>query len=80
MITALWRTDRVNEMILVDMGHIELSTDQQDEHNFNTEAYIYGIYTPNIINPIEVLTPILIQGSVMCPGGWNFSAQVQASN
>ena len=54
---CLWRTDRVNEMILVDMGHIELSTDQQDERNFNTEAYIYGLYTPNIINPIESLNP-----------------------
>ena len=54
---CLWRTDRVNEMVLVDMGHIELSTDQQDERNFNTEAYIYGLYTPNIINPIESLNP-----------------------
>jgi len=54
---CLWRTDRVNEMVLVDMGHIELSTDQQDERNFNTEAYIYGLYTPNIINPIESLDP-----------------------
>ena len=54
---CLWRTDRVNEMVLVDMGHIELSTDQQDERNFNTEAYIYGIYTPNIIEPIPSLNP-----------------------
>ena len=54
---CLWRTDRVNEMILVDMGHIELSTDQQDERNFNTEAYIYGLYTPNIINPMPSLNP-----------------------
>ncbi len=54
---CIWRTDRVNEMIMVDMGHIELSTDQQDERNFNTEAYIYGLYTPNIINPIESLNP-----------------------
>ncbi len=54
---CLWRTDRVNERILVDIGHIELSTDQQDERNFNTEAYIYGIYTPNIIDPIPSLNP-----------------------
>jgi sulfatase modifying factor 1 len=54
---CLWRTDRVNEMFLVDMGHIELSTDQQDERNFNTEAYIYGLYTPNIIEPIPSLNP-----------------------
>jgi sulfatase modifying factor 1 len=54
---CLWRTDRVNEMVLVDMGHIELSTDQQDERNFNTEAYMYGLYTPNIIEPIPSLNP-----------------------
>lgn len=54
---CIWRTDRVNEKILVDMGHIELSTDQQDERNFNTEAYMNGIYTPNIINPIPSLNP-----------------------
>lgn len=54
---CLWRTDRVNEKILVDMGHIELSTDQQDERNFNTEAYLNAIYQPNIINPIESLDP-----------------------
>jgi formylglycine-generating enzyme required for sulfatase activity len=44
-------------MKLVDIGHIELSTDQQDERNFNTEAYMYGIYTPNIIEPIPSLNP-----------------------
>jgi sulfatase modifying factor 1 len=54
---CLWRTDRVNEKILVDMGHIELSTDQQDERNFNTEAYMYGLYTPNIIDPMPSLDP-----------------------
>ena len=54
---CLWRTDRVNEMVLVNMGHIELSTDQQDERNFNTEAYMYGLYTPNIIEPIPSLNP-----------------------
>jgi len=54
---CLWRTDRVNEKILIEMGHIELSTDQQDERNFNTEAYLYGIYQPNIINPIKSLNP-----------------------
>lgn len=54
---CIWRTDRVNEMSLVNMGHIELSTDQQDERNFNTEAYVNGLYTPNIIEPIPSLNP-----------------------
>ena len=54
---CLWRTDRVNEMILVDLGHIALSTDQQDERNFNTEAYMYSLYNPQIENPVESLNP-----------------------
>jgi len=84
---CIWRTDRVNEMIMVDMGHIELSTDQQDERNFNTEAYIYGIYTPNIINPIESLNPnvesrlVSVEDGILLPkyrlpteAEWEFAA------
>lgn len=84
---CIWRTDRVNEMLLVDMGHIELSTDQQDERNFNTEAYIYGLYTPNIINPIESLNPnvesrlINVEDGILLPkyrlpteAEWEFAA------
>jgi formylglycine-generating enzyme len=37
-----WRTDRVNELILVDMGILELDVNQQNENNFNTEAYLLG--------------------------------------
>ncbi len=84
---CIWRTDRVNELILVDMGHIELSTDQQDERNFNTESYIYGLYTPNIINPIESLNPnvesrlINVEDGILLPkyrlpteAEWEFAA------
>jgi formylglycine-generating enzyme len=52
-----WRTDRVNEKILVDIGYIELSTDQKDENNFNTDAYLAGIYQPVVRNPLESLNP-----------------------
>jgi formylglycine-generating enzyme len=52
-----WRTDRVNEKVLVDIGYIELSTDQKDENNFNTDAYLAGIYQPVIRNPLESLNP-----------------------
>ncbi len=84
---CIWRTDRVNEMIMVNMGHIELSTDQQDERNFNTEAYIYGLYTPNIINPQPSLNPnvesrlINIEDGILLPkyrlpteAEWEFAA------
>jgi len=54
---CIWRTDRVNERILVEMDYIELSTDQKDENNFNTDAYLAGIYQPVIRNPLESLDP-----------------------
>jgi gliding motility-associated lipoprotein GldJ len=43
---AEWRTDRVNEMILVREGFIKLDINAQDDNNFNTEAYFLGLYTP----------------------------------
>ncbi len=39
-----WRTDRVNEKILVERGILEMDVNQQGENNFNTEAYLYGQY------------------------------------
>ena len=39
-----WRTDRVNEMILVNNGRLELDVNQAGENNFNTEAYLLGQY------------------------------------
>ena len=43
-----WRTDRVNEMILIEKGIIENTPDQKNENNFNTEAYLVGQYTPAV--------------------------------
>ena len=42
-----WRTDRVNEMILIKRGIIEPTPDQKDDNNFNTEAYLVGQYQPS---------------------------------
>jgi len=40
-----WRTDRVNEQILVDEGILDHNPmDQQGDNNFNTEAYYAGQY------------------------------------
>lgn len=43
-----WRTDRVNEMILIKRGIIDPSTDQKNENSYNTEAYLVGQYTPSV--------------------------------
>ncbi len=39
-----WRSDRVNENVLVNEGYIELDQQQYAENNFNTEAYLLGQY------------------------------------
>ena len=36
-----WRTDRVNEQILIDEGVFNTFSDQVDADNFNTEVYLY---------------------------------------
>lgn len=39
-----WRTDRVNEYILIREGVMEYNTEQQNENTFDTEAYLAGQY------------------------------------
>ena len=43
-----WRTDRVNEMLLMEKGILNPNPDQKDEDNFNTEAYLVGQYEGNV--------------------------------
>jgi len=40
-----WRTDRVNEKLLIDAGVLDIEPQQQNENNFTTEAYLSGKYT-----------------------------------
>jgi formylglycine-generating enzyme required for sulfatase activity len=39
-----WKTDRLNEAILVKKGVLNFNSEQRDEDNFNTEAYLIGQY------------------------------------
>jgi gliding motility-associated lipoprotein GldJ len=41
---CLWRTDRVNEQILIDEGELNFDPNQLNENNFNTEAYLARLY------------------------------------
>ena len=41
---AAWRTDRVNEMLLIKAGVLDYDPNQKDDNNFNTEAYLAGQY------------------------------------
>ena len=39
-----WRTDRVNEMVLIERGVLNPNPDQVDADNFNSKAYLAGQY------------------------------------
>ncbi len=41
---CVWRTDRVNEGILIREGYLKPDPNQLNETNFNTEAYLAGQY------------------------------------
>lgn len=52
-----WRTDRVNENILVNMGILEVDPSQTNDNNFNTEAYLAGQYEGLVREDLEDLNP-----------------------
>lgn len=43
-----WRTDRVNEMLLIEKGILNSNNEQKDDDNFNTGAYLVGQYEGNV--------------------------------
>ncbi len=43
-----WRSNRVNEMLLIERGILNPSPDQIDSENFDTDAYLAGQYTGNV--------------------------------
>ena len=57
-----WRTDRVNEYILVREGILAWNIDQRDENTFNTEAYYSGQYEEAVIRNVQDLNPSNIEG------------------
>jgi len=49
---CLWRTDRVNEQILIDEGELKPDPNQLNDRNFNTEAYLAGLYE-GVVNKLR---------------------------
>ena len=49
---CLWRTDRVNEQLLINEGELNPDPNQVDEKNFNTEAYLAGQYE-GVVNQLR---------------------------
>lgn len=52
-----WRTDRVNERILIREGLLRENPAQVNEDNFNTDAYLAGQYEGLVKNPLRDLNP-----------------------
>ncbi|MCQ2375641.1 MAG: SUMF1/EgtB/PvdO family nonheme iron enzyme [Salinivirgaceae bacterium] len=52
-----WRTDRVNERILINQGFLLEDPNQQGSQNFNTEAYLAHQYEGAVGSEIEDLDP-----------------------
>ena len=42
---ALWRSDRVNEMLLIEAGVLKFDDKQNAESHFTTDGYLAGTYT-----------------------------------
>ena len=52
-----WRTDRVNEQILIREGVLRINPNQINEDNFNTNAYLAGQYEGLVKSDLMDLNP-----------------------
>jgi gliding motility-associated lipoprotein GldJ len=68
-----WRTDRVNEGILIQKGVLENDLNQSGENNFNTEAYLAGQYIGAVkknlpsLNPNAQDRPVQLEDGILLP-------------
>ncbi len=52
-----WRSDRVNEKLLIDQGILNWDPNQLNENNFNTDAYLAGQYEGLVNQNLPDLDP-----------------------
>jgi len=52
-----WRTDRVNELLLISQGILDINPNQVNEDNFNTDAYLIGQYEGMVKKNLPDLNP-----------------------
>ncbi|MEX2379521.1 MAG: SUMF1/EgtB/PvdO family nonheme iron enzyme [Vicingaceae bacterium] len=71
---AAWRTDRVNELILIREGLFEHNPNQYAEDNFNTKAYLMGQYNSGKridgipdFNPNKDVRNVRIEDGILLP-------------
>jgi len=54
---CVWRTDRVNEMRLIEEGILDMDPNQVGRENFNTGAYLAGQYEGLVVENLPALDP-----------------------
>ena len=64
-----WRTNRVNEGILIREGILEKDPNQRDENNFDTDAYLNGQYEGIVRKNLKSLDPNKEERRVMFEDG-----------
>ncbi len=67
-----WRSDRVNEMLLIEKGVLNPNPEQKDEDNFNTDAYLVGQYQGDVRKPMKDLRtggerPVRFEDGILLP-------------
>ncbi|MCC6687706.1 MAG: SUMF1/EgtB/PvdO family nonheme iron enzyme [Saprospiraceae bacterium] len=67
-----WRTDRVNEMILIERGILNNNNDQKDSDNFNTESYLTGQYQGSVKKNLKDMKtggdrPVKFEDGILLP-------------
>jgi len=60
---CIWRTDRVNERILIREGVLSENIDQSGVENFNTEAYLNGLYEGAVRQNVQDYNPNNSEGT-----------------
>ncbi|MDR2038279.1 MAG: gliding motility lipoprotein GldJ [Bacteroidales bacterium] len=66
---CIWRTDRVNERILVREGILDNDPNQKDAENFNTDAYLVGQYEGVVRQNLKSMDPNKEERRVMLEDG-----------